>query len=271
MELTPFFFGLYKFVKYGVYPVTWLALCSGTVLILAWLPYSPRRQRRLRLIATASFLLLVLVTSPLVAGTAISILESRYEPLTVSTARAADAIVVLGGGIGDRGTLRPSVELSDEAIHRTLCGADLYLHGAAPALLMAGGNASVLASGPTESLAMKELAVRLGVPAAAVLVEDRSRTTYENARESRRVLGDRRSILLVTSAYSVPRATALFKQQGFQVTPYPCGFHARNRPMEGWDRITPFQFLPSLWALERMHEVIEETAGLVVYRLAGKA
>jgi hypothetical protein len=29
MELTPFFFGLYKLVKYGVYPVTWLAVCSG--------------------------------------------------------------------------------------------------------------------------------------------------------------------------------------------------------------------------------------------------
>jgi hypothetical protein len=29
MELTPFFFGLYKLVKYGVHPVTWLAVCSG--------------------------------------------------------------------------------------------------------------------------------------------------------------------------------------------------------------------------------------------------
>ena len=24
MELTPFFFGLYKFVKYGLYPLTWV-------------------------------------------------------------------------------------------------------------------------------------------------------------------------------------------------------------------------------------------------------
>ncbi len=31
MELTPFFFGLYKFVKYGLYPLTWvvLLLCAG--------------------------------------------------------------------------------------------------------------------------------------------------------------------------------------------------------------------------------------------------
>jgi uncharacterized SAM-binding protein YcdF (DUF218 family) len=68
-----------------------------------------------------------------------------------------------------------------------------------------------------------------------------------------------------------PRAVALFRKQGFQVVPYPCGFHARNRPWEGWDRITPFDVLPSLWALERMHNVIQETAGLLVYTLAGKA
>lgn len=271
MEPTPFFFGLYKFVKYGVYPVTWLVVCSGAILILTWLPYSPRRQRRLRLIATVSFCLLLALTSPLVAGTLIGVLESRYEPPTPSTAKGADAIVVLGGGIRDRGTLRPTIELPDEAIHRTLCGAELYRQGAAPALLMAGGDASVTASGPTESRAMKELAVRLGVPAEAVLTEERSRTTYENARESRLVLGDRTSILLVTSAYAVPRATALFRKQGFRVTPYPCGFHARNRPMDGADRIHPFAVLPHLWALDRMHEVVEETVGLLVYRLAGKA
>jgi uncharacterized SAM-binding protein YcdF (DUF218 family) len=271
MELTPFFFGLYKFVKYGAYPVTWLTVCSGTVLILTWLPDSPRRRRWLRLIATASFFLLLFLTSPVVSGTLIAVLESRYEPLTLSTAKAADVIVVLGGGIRDRGTLRPAVDLTDEAIHRTLCGADLYLHGMAPTLLMAGGDAAIVSSGPTESQAMKELAVRLGVPAEAVLVEDRSRTTYENARESRRLLGDRTSILLVTSAYHIPRATALFHKQGFQVTPYPCGFHARNRPMEEEDRLNLFDFLPNLWALNRMHEVVEETAGLLAYTLAGKA
>ena len=29
MELTPFFFGLYKFVKYGLYPLTWVVLLTG--------------------------------------------------------------------------------------------------------------------------------------------------------------------------------------------------------------------------------------------------
>lgn len=45
MELTPFFFGLYKFVKYGLYPLTWVVLLPGVTTILALFPLSPTRLR----------------------------------------------------------------------------------------------------------------------------------------------------------------------------------------------------------------------------------
>ncbi len=43
MELSSFLFGLYKLLKYLVYPFTWLCLLLGILTLLAYLPASPQR------------------------------------------------------------------------------------------------------------------------------------------------------------------------------------------------------------------------------------
>ena len=270
MELTPFFFGIYKLVKYGVYPLTWVVGCAGLTAILAWLPATPARQRWLRLAATITCLLLLLVTTPIVANPLVSLLEGWPPAQPAHPESPLQAIVVLGGGIADKGTLRPSIELSPESRLRALCGADLYRQGVAPTVLITGGDVSLFGSGPTEAAAMKDWAIRLGVPAAAILTDDRARTTYENALGAKRLLGEQASILLVSSAGHLWRATALFEKQGFRVTPSACGFHARHRLTDVWEDLTMFDFLPTSWALQRTTEVAGEAAGMVVYRLAGK-
>lgn len=270
MEMTPFFFGLYKFVKYGAYPLTWIVGLYAIALILAWLPPSPRRLRWLRVSATAGFLLLLLISSPIVSGTLTGTLEGWHTPLLPDVGEKLDAIVVLGGGIMDKGTLRPTIELSAESRLRTLCGADLYQQGYAPKLLVTGGDTRIFGSGPREAVAMKAWAIRLGVPAEAIVTEDRSRTTYENAVLSKEILGDRTSILLVTSANHVPRATALFMKQGFRVTPSPCGYQAKNRPPDNWNTVDIFDILPNTRAIGETTVVVEEATGVAAYWLAGK-
>lgn len=269
MDMSPFFFGLYKFVKYSVYPLTWVIGCFGMALFIAWLPYSPGRQRWLRRFIGTGLLLLFVMGAPIVSYSLMSILEGWYPP-TPSQEGPFDGIVVLGGGIRERGTLRPTVELSDESRHRALCGIELYQQRVASTLVMTGGDARIFGAGPREAPAMKEWAVRLGVPSEDVLVDDQARTTYENAIGTKRVLGNAASILLVTSAYHIPRAAALFRKQGFKVTPYACGFHARNHLKDEWRNVTFFDFLPSSWALQRMTDAVEEAAGIAVYWLMGK-
>ncbi len=270
MELTPFFFGLYKLVKYGVYPLTWAVGLAGLTLILTWLPPTPTRRRHTRLAATMTCLILFLATTPIIAKPLTSLLESWPVNHPGPSTPHAHAIVVLGGGIYDKGTLRPSIELSPESRQRTLCGAELYHQGLASTLLITGGDLSLFGSGPTEPATMKEWAIRLGVPASAILTDDRARTTYENALGTKRLLGEQTSILLVSSAGHLWRATALFEKQGFHVTPYACGFHAKHRVMEAWKDLTLFDFLPASWALQRTTEVAEEVAGMIVYKLIGK-
>lgn len=269
MELTPFFFGLYKFVKYGLYPLTWVVLLMGATTLLAFLPHHPGRYRWGRIGAAGSLILLLLISNPIVSDQLLGRLEAWHPLPAIPAETRYDAIVVLGGGVLDRGTLRPTVELSSYSRDRTTCGIDHYLQGHAARLVLTGGDGSIFGSGPKEADEMKRWAIRLGVPEQAILIEDQARTTYENATGTRRVLGPA-SILLVSSASHLTRATALFRKQGFRVTPAPCAFTSKNRPEDNWHELDLFDFIPNDGALQHTREAVTELAGIVIYWLTGK-
>jgi uncharacterized SAM-binding protein YcdF (DUF218 family) len=268
MELSPFLFGLYKLVKFAVYPFTWVVVLLAFVAILAALPGSPRRSRWVRYLSASTLLLVFVFGTPLISRTLLGLLEGQYPPFDRSTTERFDAIVVLSGGAAGKGTLRPSDQLSGLSLERTLCGADLFAQGVAPRLIVTGGEATVFGSGPIEAIEMKRLALRLGVPEQAIVVEDRSRTTYENAVGVKRLLGHA-SILLVTSASHVPRAVGLFRKQGLETTASPCGYLAKDRPWSGWDP-DPFDLIPEIEALRKSTQAITEIVGIIVYWAIGK-
>jgi uncharacterized SAM-binding protein YcdF (DUF218 family) len=269
MELTPFFFGLYKLVKYGLYPLTWIALLLGAAMVLALLPFSPRRMRWMRIFVVASLFLLLIISSPLIATQLIGSLESWYQPPQLTPSDRFDAIVVLAGGIQQKGSLRPTTEPSSPSRNRTTCGVDLYQQGYAPTLVLAGGDGQVFGAGPKEAVEMKRWAGRLGVPESAAKIETESRNTYESATGTKRLIGPA-SILLVSSASHLPRAVPMFTRQGFRVTPAPCDYVSRDLPRKSWDDIDLFDFLPNSTALEHTTEAVTEMAGIAIYWLAGK-
>lgn len=269
MELTPFFFGLYKFVKYGLYPLTWIVLLLGVATILALFPFSSTRLRWIRQLLTSSLFLLVALSSPLIATPLIGFLESWYHTPQLGPSDRFDAIVVLGGGIDEKGSLRPTTEPTSLSRNRTTCGVDLYQQGYAPTLVLTGGDARIFGTGPQDAIEMKRWAVRLGVPESATQIDTEARNTYENATGTKRLIGPA-SILLVSSASHLPRAVPVFTKQGFRVTPAPCDYASKNLPRESWDDIDPFDFLPSDIALRQTREFVSEIAGMAVYWLTGK-
>jgi uncharacterized SAM-binding protein YcdF (DUF218 family) len=168
VELTPFFFGLYKFVKYCLYPLTWVVLLLCAATILALFPFSPKRLRWVRLLVMSSLLLLLMLSSSLIATPLIGSLESWYQPPKLTPSDRFDAIVVLGGGVNEKGSLRPAVEPNSYSRNRTTCGVDLYQQGYAPTLVLTGGDARVFGTGSQIAVEMKRWALRLGVPESAV-------------------------------------------------------------------------------------------------------
>ena len=91
--------------------------------------------------------------------------------------------------------------------------AQLSLAGRAPKVLLSGG---ALEGDVSEARGMAHAIRQQGVPETALILENSSRTTYENAAMTEDQLKARGigKILLVTSALHMPRAMAAFAKQG---------------------------------------------------------
>ncbi len=124
-----------------------------------------------------------------------------------------DAIVVLGA------PLRPNGELSLAGLERVSEGVRCYKEGIAPLLVFTGGGTRSAAEAP----AMAKRAAELGVSAEAILVEDRSATTAENARFTAEVLRSHhvQSVWIVSQPFHLRRGRRLFRQQGLDARARP--------------------------------------------------
>jgi uncharacterized SAM-binding protein YcdF (DUF218 family) len=97
-------------------------------------------------------------------------------------------------------------------------GAELYLAGLAPLLIFSGGLGAITSAMWSEPEAdqFARVALGMGVPREAVLVENRSTNTGENVLFTRRLLADRgvepARFILVQKPYMERRAYATFKQ-----------------------------------------------------------
>jgi uncharacterized SAM-binding protein YcdF (DUF218 family) len=156
-------------------------------------------------------------------------------------AAPADVVVVLGARVLPGGV--PSAALAA----RVEKAVELYHQGLAPRLLFSGG---VGVNPPSEARVMRALAVRLGVPEEACLLEELSHSTEQNARfsaEVLRTLGARR-VVVVSDPYHLLRARQCFRLQGFEVATSPAFLTERN-----------------MRALDRFYWTVREAAALLVH------
>jgi uncharacterized SAM-binding protein YcdF (DUF218 family) len=144
----------------------------------------------------------------------------------------------------------------------------LWREGKVAKILVSGGNIPWQPSAAPESVLIGAMLRELGVPPEAILLDEASRNTFENARQSRAIWEAEgfRSGYLVTSAAHMPRALAVFGQAGLPVEPSPTDFRVRLPLYDGM-----LDFLPDPAALGRTTAAIREMIGLAVYRMRGWA
>lgn len=199
-------------------------------------------------------------------------LERRHlppEPLP-----AAEAIVVLGGGTASPEYPRPIIEVNS-AGDRVLYAAWLYQQGKAPAILVSGGLLDWTPLRTTPAQDMSALLAMMGVPSEAIWQQPKSRNTYEDALYSAQILHEKgiRHILLVTSAWHMPRSVRLFQAQGLEVSPAPTDFNVTDAD---WESLTSTDLrsqilglLPSAENLGLTTRMLKEYLGMLVYDLQG--
>ena len=114
---------------------------------------------------------------------------------------------------------------------------------------------------------MRQFLSDLGVPPDAVLIEEQSRSTYENAQHTAQLLQrhEIKQILLVTSALHLPRALATFRAARIDALPAPTDFEVMPEPPH------PLRWLPDAEALFDSTRALKEYLGLWVYRWRGWA
>ncbi|WP_244177413.1 YdcF family protein [Marinobacter vinifirmus] len=196
---------------------------------------------------------------PLASNWVRGYLEDQFPPMAVHEVPQAEAIVVLGGGVSPagHGDLYPNLESGADRVWHA---ARLFHASKAPLVLLTGGS-DPEHSATSEAEAMQRFMVDLGVPEQAILLEQQSRNTTQNAEHSAEILAEQgiNRILLITSAYHMPRAKGLFQAQGLEVIPVATDQEVLSRPL--WRDL-----LPETSALDSSSRAIKEIVGRLVGR-----
>lgn len=199
-------------------------------------------------------------------------LEGEFPPVKAENSPVADAIVVMGGGMGVNTNVYSYAEMwggADRAWH----AARLYKAGKAPIVIPTG-------SGERESTV--PLLIDLCVPESAILVEDKARNTEENAKFVARMIGghvsrrqceeDRNAdgrkyrVLLVTSAWHMKRSKLMYEKYAPELEIIPAAADYEALVIMGH----PFcssDLLPDVNKLASNSALFKECLGYWGYRL----
>jgi uncharacterized SAM-binding protein YcdF (DUF218 family) len=236
-------------------------ICAlGVALLLMRRPRAGRSS-----LALGIGLLLLFGYSP--AGNVLLLSLSDRFPAWQFDGHDPDGIIVLGGAIdSDASAARDALEL-DAAAERIVAMLELARRFPNARIVFSGGSGNLIDNSVPEAPIAGQLLDRFGIAPARVVLEDQSRTTYENAALVRRLVepkpGER--WLLVTSAFHMPRSIGTFRTAGFDVEAYPVDWRTR-----GWrDAAMPFDRLSA--GLDRTDVAIHEWIGLIAYRLSGRS
>ena len=212
-------------------------------------------------ISFAGLAILVIFSMPIVSGKLIAYLESDYELIKSSKVETADAVVVLSGMIKTIQTKNGLNYEWGEAADRIFAGIDLFNLDKAPILIFTGGKLP-WSIGVPEGEYLRDVAIDLGVPKKDILLTENVENTDQEAKAIKKLLLlDNPKIILVTSAFHMPRAKLVFKAAGINVISFPVDFRI------GAQKITFMNFIPSAGSFASTSFFVREMIGRTYYNL----
>lgn len=220
----------------------------------------------LRALWLALFVLLVQGWEP-VPDALLRRLEDPYSRTpSAAEVQSYQGVVVLGGALEPSYVWEGRGQFAlNDAAERMTAPLVLLRHKPDLQLLFTGGEGDLLEKGLSEAARARLFYESMGLPADRLVVEDRSRTTFENAVLSAKVAGidPGKPWLLVTSAWHMRRSLATFQKAGWNVTPYAVDFHTGSA--------TPWTAYSLVRGSRKWALLLHEWLGLLAYRIAGRA
>lgn len=254
---------MYRLVTDLLRPFSFLSLCTLAALVLLWRRKPERRGPKIALTVCLAFLTLLSVRS--VGHLAAWSLESAYPPWDGVPSRT-DTIVVFSGGYRVYDASGAYAELDAGTLRRCLHAVKLYRKAGGCRIVVSGGKVDPDAPGPTLARTMEVFLVDVGVHRGDILMEDKSRTTYENAIYTQRLLQERnvQRVILVTDAVHMFRSERCLRATGIEVIPAACNHRAT------WFRWEASRFLPTPEGVDEVDAAMHEWVGIAWYWLKGR-
>lgn len=250
-------------------PLIFSPLIGLSLLILVgiWL-----RKRWVALLALA---LLWGLSTPVLADRLFRWIEDDQIRTPVAELPVAAAIVVLSGMQRHVAGHAGPVPEWGEAVDRLFGGIEAFRAGKADRLVFTAGRLPWQGNIAPEGEVLRQQAIEWGVDPASILLTRPVENTAQEAIAVRDLLVAKPDeaasnsasvavpphVILVTSAFHMPRARVLFEEAGLRVIPYPVDFRVTAIGR------SPTDYFPDPDALNRSDIAVRELIGRGYYRL----
>lgn len=231
-------FWLKKFISFWLMPFNF---CMALLVVGWFLTRSPRKARLGRALLTTGLAVLLVFSNKMVSTWIGYSLERAYPPIPELQAgqpppqRLAICryVAVLGGGHSDSPGFPATSKLSPSALAR-LVEAVRILRFLPEAQLIVSGPA--VGDNPSHAMVLAQAAVDLGISRDRIRLIDTARDTEDESNEVKKIVGAA-PVALVTSAWHMPRAAALFHGAGVNALPCPTDFLFRPAGEFRWTEL----------------------------------
>lgn len=249
------FFFFSKLTYILICPENWII----ALLLIIFFTKSPIVKKRL----TVSVIVLILLFGNEVIYTKLA-LAWQAEPVTIPEGTSYNAGILLGGLSSfdkhRKGFLNGA---SDRFVETCI----LYHTGKIKKVVISGG--ALYKDEPREGDFLYKKLLEEGIPPGDIILENKSRTTFENAVFTHKILDSVKlppPYVLITSALHIPRAKRVFEKAGLNVVPYPSHYIVLDKKFNVFDYI-----IPKMSTIDGWSGLMKEFVGIIGYTIFNKA
>ena len=138
-------------------------------------------------------------------------------------------------------------------------GIELYNSFKSDKIVFTGGKSPFNMTAVSEGSVLKNYALKYGV-LEDIIVTKEVLNTYDESLAVSEVLGENKTVILVTSAFHMNRAKLLFEKQGIKTIPYKVDFKCSIN-----SKLYFIDFIPSSDALKTTEIALREVLGRIYY------
>ena len=252
------FFFLSKTLNFLVLPLTMVVLCFIASVVIKRQPWSKR-------FFWAGFVLLLFFSNDFISNAAMRSWEIDAKHFNTLSPRKLGIVLT--------GSTHSFLEPDDRVYFKR--GADrvthtiqLYKLGLIEKILVSGGTGRLLKADEPEANKYKKVMLMAGVPEQDILLENKTRNTYESAVAVKEILDSLHftadDCLLITSAFHMRRSLACYRKAGLDIESFTTDFYGLQ------DKIFLTSILlPSIEGFIIWEKLFKEWTGFVAYKMAG--